>query len=375
MSPAHNPLSSMSQGSDVADMSSVPPIRMAVLGFGGLGRGMLAMANARKGFKVTAIADSSAWAYTSDGFTPEMFHQVPCLKALDTTPYQGSVERVNAMHNAMIELLQEHGHELDAVFLAVPNIPVNFYATTLETIANRTPFQGVVVDALKRTSAVETLLPLERLLRSNSILHITGAGATPGFLSTVAAVAAQSFVEVLGVDIWFGVGVSNWEAYRGTIKEDFLHVPGFTHAQVEAMTDADILQALEERNGVLELRNMEHADDIILELTGICPRERVTVGGLVDTRQAKKPCTTTVKVTGRTLAGEVTSHEFHVGDATTMVDNVCGPALGFMNRGVELMRRGIFGLLTSAEVLPRYRAMPWAPEYSLEGESKGFTMA
>lgn len=326
-----------------------PPIRLAILGAGGLGRGMLTMATHRPGFQVNLLVDSGAWRYNPNGFQPQDLQGVPALAA-----YTGEGLGGPCADNAIVTALQEVGQTIDAIFLAVPNLPVTFYADTMRAIAEQTRFQGVVVDALKRTSAVETLLPLDGLMRRSRILHITGAGATPGFLSTVAAVAAQSFVEVLGVDIWFGVGVSNWEAYRATIREDFLHVPGFTPEQVAAMTDADILAELDKRNGLLELRNMEHADDIILELTGVCPRERVTVGGLVDTRNAQKPCTTTVTITGRTVAGEVTTHKFEVGNATTMVDNVCGPALGFINRGVELFAQGTCGLLTSAEVLPRF---------------------
>jgi hypothetical protein len=227
------------------------------------------------------------------------------------------------------------------------------YAETVTRIAQETPFSGVMVDALKRTEAVEHLLPLDGLLRSRRILYITGAGATPGFLTTIAAVAAQSFVEVEAVDIRFGVGIANWEAYRATIREDLLHLPGFNAEKVAAMSDADVEAELDRRNGLIELVNMEHADDIILELAGVCPRDRITVGGLVDTRNAKKPISTQVTVTGRVLSGESCSHVFTVADATTMVDNVCGPAVGFMNRGLSLHNRGMYGLTTSAELMPR----------------------
>src|SRR5262249_43497900 len=153
---------------------------------------------------------------------------------------------------------------------------------------------------------------------------------TPGFLTTVAAVAAHSFAEVLSVDIYFGVGIANWNAYKATIREDLLHLPGFNAEKVAQMSDKDVEDVLEARNGLLELHNMEHADDIILALAGVCRPDQVTVGGLVDTRNAKKPVSTTVTVTGKTASGQVTSHKFIVGDETTMVDNVCGPALGFM---------------------------------------------
>jgi hypothetical protein len=75
---------------------------------------------------------------------------------------------------------------------------------------------------------------------------------------------------------------------------------------------------------------------------------------LVDTRNAKKPVSTTVTVTGRTASGAVGSHQFVVSDEATMVDNVCGPALGFMLRGMEMHARGFHGLITSADIMPRF---------------------
>jgi hypothetical protein len=64
------------------------------------------------------------------------------------------------------------------------------------------------------------------------------------------------------------------------------------------MTDAEVEALLDQTNGVLTLENMEHADDVMLELAGICSRDRVTVGGVVDTRNPKKPLSTNVQVTG-----------------------------------------------------------------------------
>jgi hypothetical protein len=46
---------------------------------------------------------------------------------------------------------------------------------------------------------------------------------------------------------------------------------------------------------------MEHADDIMLEVAGICDRDRVTLGGVVHTRNCKKPLSTNVQITDRTF--------------------------------------------------------------------------
>ena len=183
-------------------------------------------------------------------------------------------------------------------------------------------------------------------------LYITGAGATPGFLTTVAAVAAQSYVEIEHVNIHFGVGISCWESYKATVREDLIHLEGFDAEKVAAMSDEEVEAELNKRNGLIELVGMEHADDIILELAGVCPRDRVTVGGLVDTRNAQKPVSTTVTVRGKTVSGAVGEHQFILSDETTMVDNVCGPALGFLLRGITMHQKGLNGLITSADIMP-----------------------
>jgi urocanate hydratase len=95
-------------------------------------------------------------------------------------------------------------------------------------------------------------------------------------------------------------------------------------------------------------------DDLMLELAGVCPRDRVSVGGVVDTRNPKKPLSTNVKVTGRTFEGKISTHTFTLGDETSMAANVCGPAFGYLKAGKSLHDRGIYGILTAAEVMPQY---------------------
>ncbi|MFN7566546.1 MAG: saccharopine dehydrogenase-like oxidoreductase, partial [Microcystis sp.] len=120
------------------------------------------------------------------------------------------------------------------------------------------------------------------------------------------------------------------------------------------MSDAEVEMLLNKNNGILSLENMEHADDIMLELAGICGRDRVSVGGVVDTRNPKKPLSTNVKVTGRTFEGKISTHTFTLGDETSMAANVCGPAFGYLKAGVSLHRRGIYGLWTAAEIMPQF---------------------
>lgn len=331
-------------------------VRVAIFGFGGLGKGMARLIPQRPDFRLVGVADSQGYAFNANGLTlgEDQLLEQPATQDSDS----------------IITLLKQHGTEIDAIFMALPNLPVEFFAETMQRIMAETDFEGVFVDALKRTEAVERLFEQHAAMQGRKILYITGCGATPGFLTTIAAVAAHSFAEVQDVNIHFGVGIANWEAYKATVREDFIHLEGFDAKRVACMSDEEISAELAERNGLLQLVNMEHADDIILELAGVCPRERVRVGGLVDTRNAKKPVSTTVTVTGRTASGAVGSHQFIVSDEATMVDNVCGPALGFMLRGVEMYERGFFGLMTSADLMPRFsRGVPQSQAQKPEQEA------
>lgn len=319
-------------------------LKMAILGAGGLGKGMVQRIDATDDFKTVAIMDREAYLFEPEGISFEAVRHLGALREhSDAVPSMQPI----------LDLFKTHADELDVVFVALPNLPVEFIPQTIGMLATETGFQGVMVDALKRTRAVEQMLTLDEKLRERNILYITGAGATPGFLSTIAAVAAQSFVEVTRIDIRFGVGIANWSTYKATIREDFLHLEGFDAQRVAAMSDAQIEAELEKRQGILELNNMEHADDIILELAGICRRDQVTVGGMVDTYHARKPISTRVTITGKTVSGEEGSHVLTLDDATTMVDNVCGPALGFLRQGYGWFRRGHAGVITSADLMPR----------------------
>jgi hypothetical protein len=324
--------------------NNATPLRLAILGAGGLGKGMLKRARLTPDFNPVAIVDSQAYLFDEDGLDIDAI-----LEAKQLNEVQNHIPSATAIES----LFQLHGDKFDAVFVALPNLPVEFIPTIVEKAVRNSEFKGVFVDALKRTKAVELMMDKSERLQSEQVLYITGAGATPGFLSTVAAVAAQSFVQVTAVDIKFGVGIANWDAYKATIREDFIHLEGFTPERVAAMTDAEIEAELDKRNGVIELVNMEHADDIILELAGICPRDAVTVGGLVDTRNAKKPISTTVSITGLTTEGIEGTHVLTLSDVTTMVDNVCGPALGFVRQGWrQYKQRGLTGVVTSADLMP-----------------------
>jgi hypothetical protein len=323
------------------------PLRVGVLGFGGLGQAAARVLAPKHEMIWVAAADQKGYAYDANGLNPD--------ESIATYRSQGSVgylEPIGTLSNRSIQDLIEQA-SVDGYFLALPNLPNTFMASVARQFI-QAGWQGVLVDALKRTSAVEQLQDLQDELHAAGITYMTGCGATPGLLTAAAALAAQSYAEIHSVKITFGVGIANWEAYRATIREDIAHIPGYDVERAMGLSDAEVEALLEATNGILTLENMEHADDVMLELAGICPRDRVTVGGVVDTRNPKKPLSTNVQVTGRTFEGRISTHTFTLGDETSMAANVCGPAFGYLKAGMSLHQRGIYGLFTAAEVMPQF---------------------
>ncbi|MDZ8065584.1 MAG: saccharopine dehydrogenase-like oxidoreductase [Nostoc sp. DedQUE08] len=324
-----------------------PAIRVGVLGFGGLGQAAAKVVAGKQEMILVAAADQKGYAYAAEGLNTE--------KSVATYQSQGSVgylEPIGTLTNQSIQDLIEIA-EVDGYFLALPNLPNDFIPNVAKEFI-KSGWRGVLVDAIKRTTAVEQLLAMKEELQAAGITYMTGCGATPGLLTAAAALAAQSYAEIHQVEITFGVGIANWEAYRATVREDIGHMPGYTVEAARAMTDAEVEALLDKTNGVLTLKNMEHADDVMLEVAGIVGRDRVTVGGVVDTRNPKKPLSTNVKVTGRTFEGKISTHTFTLGDETSMAANVCGPAFGYLKAGRQLHQRGIYGIFTAAEIMPQF---------------------
>lgn len=319
-------------------------IRVGVLGFGGLGQAAAKVLEAKQEMVLVAAADREGYIFSEGGL--EVDKIVPVYRDRGSVGYLG-----NLSDNSIGDLINHA--PVDGYFLALPNLPNTFMADVTKLFI-KSGWSGVLVDALKRTSAMEQILALSDQLKTAGITYLTGCGATPGLLTAAAAIAAQSYAEIHSVNITFGVGIANWEAYRATIREDIGHLPGYDIDTARAMSDAEVEMLLDKTDGILKLENMEHADDLMLELAGICSRDRVTVGGVVDTRNSKKPLSTNVQVTGRTFEGKTSTHTFTLGDETSMAANVCGPAFGYLKAGVALHRRGINGLFTAAQVMPSF---------------------
>ena len=321
-------------------------LNVAVFGAGGLGKSMARLISVKKDVKLVCILDSNGYAFNINGIDYELIEKAN--GAIQNIPDIGVKS-----NNSIDEVLKKHSEYFNAIFMALPNLPNAFIPDVTKKVS-QSNFKGVITDALKRTTAVELLSELNNLLKENNILYVTGAGCTPGMLSAVAAIAAQSFVEIKDITLTFGVGIANWNEYRATIREDIGHLDGFNPEIVKQMTEEEIEAELDKRNGILELVNMEHADDVILELAGVCSRDKVSVGGIVDTRNPKKPISTNIKITGLTLEGKIGTHCFTLSDETAMSDNVNGPALGYLVAAKEMFDRNIFGFMTSADIGPKF---------------------
>jgi len=248
----------------------------------------------------------------------------------------------------------EQSDAIDAVLIALPNLEHDFIPRIADRFAEA-GYSGVLIDVLKRSRVIGMLDDRAEAFEETGVTFVCGAGATPGFLTGAAALAAQSFVEVHEVDIWWGVGLkSGYEDNRGTVREDIAHLDGYDVETARDLSDEEIEEIVDDHDGVLEFHDMEHADDVLLERAGICDAEDVTVGGILDVRSDEKPTTTTVSVTGTTFDGERATNTFELGDETSMAANVNGPALGYLKAAVRRNRAGEYGVFGPAELMPSF---------------------
>jgi hypothetical protein len=280
-------------------------MKVAILGAGGLGKAAAQIIDCKKEMTLVAVADAGGYACDTKGLPAQEIARVKAGGSVAELP-------VGQESDDSIGEIIKLGSAIDGVFLALPNLPNNF----IPGVATRfieSGFKGVFVDALKRTRAMEMMFSLDEDFRRAGCVYLSGCGATPGLLTAAAALAAQSFVKVEKVDIWWGVGIARWDDYKATIREDIAHLPGHTVESAKAMSDQDVDELLNATDGKLTLHDMEHADDVMLERAGVISRDEVHVGGVMDTRSAQKPVSTTMTLTGITFEGKRSQHKFVLG--------------------------------------------------------------
>ena len=323
------------------------PVRIAVFGAGGLGKAAALVLEKKREMRLTAICDREGVLHDSAGLPAEGIARLSLAGSVADLP-GGRSSRDSV--GDMIELGRAGVY--DGVFVALPNLPNEFIPAVVGRFIDA-GLSMAYADALKRTRAAEMMFAMHERMRQSKGTYITGCGATPGLLTAAAVIAAQSFTEVEEVKIRWGVGIENWDAYRATVREDIAHLPGYSVEKAKAMTDTEVEALLARTDGKLVLNEMEHADDLLLERVGVvASRTQVDVSGVLDTRSAKKPVTTTMTLTGRTFQGRRSTHTFSLGDETSMAANVIGPALGYLKRALWLKEHGLHGVFGSTEHMP-----------------------
>lgn len=319
-------------------------MRVAILGAGGLGKAAAQIIEQKTEMTLVGVADAGGYVFVETGIDAAEILRVKAGGSV------AALDNGHATEDSIGEILARKD-AIDAIFLALPNLPNEFIPGVVRRIVE-SGFKGSITDALKRTRAMEMIFAMDEMVRESGCTYLTGCGATPGLLTAAANLAAQSFAEIEGVEIWWGVGIPCWEEYKATIREDIAHLPGYDVEKAKAMSDEEVEALLAESGGKLTLNEMEHADDIMLERAGVCSRKQVTVGGVMDTRSSRKPVSTTMTLTGVTFEGKRSHHRFILGDDTSMAANVCGLALGYLKRAEWLRARGVHGVFGSAEMMP-----------------------
>ncbi|MGL5874172.1 MAG: saccharopine dehydrogenase-like oxidoreductase, partial [Xenococcaceae cyanobacterium] len=151
-------------------------IAIGVLGFGGLGQAAARILAPKQETILVAAADRHGYAYQPEGIDPDR-----AIATYDRKSSLGYLTDGGTLSDKSITDLINKA-KVDGYFLALPNLPNTFMKDVVLEFIN-SGWRGVLVDALKRTSAVEQLLPLQNELKAAGITYLTGCGATPGLLT------------------------------------------------------------------------------------------------------------------------------------------------------------------------------------------------
>ncbi|MFO0174018.1 MAG: saccharopine dehydrogenase-like oxidoreductase, partial [Aphanizomenon sp.] len=138
---------------------NTPPLRVGVLGFGGLGQAAAKLLTSKREMILVAVADQKGYAYSTEGLNTQA-----CITTYQTQGTVGYLEPVGTLSNNSIQdLIQATGDTVNGYFLALPNLPNDFIPSVAKEFI-KAAWKGVLVDAIKRTSAVEQLLAMKNEL-------------------------------------------------------------------------------------------------------------------------------------------------------------------------------------------------------------------
>ncbi|ERH10786.1 MAG: hypothetical protein J07HX64_02565 [halophilic archaeon J07HX64] len=250
-------------------------IRFGVLGTGGIGRRTLEHATAETDLTPVAACDRNGVAVNREGLDVEELLAATegniASGPDDGVTDGGTAVKQSGEHRGVAASRQGEQTEtpiddiiavsetLDAVLFALPNLEHDFIPRVADRFAGA-GYEGVLVDVLKRSRVISMLEERSTAFEESGITFVCGAGATPGFLTGAAAIAAQSFVEVEQVEIWWGVGLkSGYEDNRGTVREDIAHLEEYDIEAARELSEAEIEEIVDEHDGVIEFTDMEHA--------------------------------------------------------------------------------------------------------------------
>ena len=104
--------------------SRLGPMRVGILGFGGLGQAATRVLAGKREMQWVAAADKEGYAYHAAGLDPDR-----CIAAYRAQGSLGYLDPEGVLSQQSIQDLLEQCQGVDGFFLALPNLPNDFMAS------------------------------------------------------------------------------------------------------------------------------------------------------------------------------------------------------------------------------------------------------
>ena len=92
-------------------------INIAILGCGGLGQNMALLIEQKKDFKLIGICDRNAYFFDEKGISGLTVKDAKSVEKI-----RGSIKSIDSIK----DLISNHKEKIDAIFIALPNLPNEF---------------------------------------------------------------------------------------------------------------------------------------------------------------------------------------------------------------------------------------------------------